>query len=57
MSYVRMFGCVSYMHIDSVDKRKLDVNSIKCTFIGYGGVNLGYRFGTDKTRRSFEVEM
>ena len=52
-----MFGCVSYMHIDSVDKRKLDVNSIKCTFIGYGGVNLGYRFGTDKTRRSFEVEM
>ena len=42
--HLRVFGCVSYVHIDSIDRDKLDSKSRKCFFIGYGFDDFGYRF-------------
>ncbi|KAE8674463.1 CC-NBS-LRR class disease resistance protein [Hibiscus syriacus] len=37
LSHLRVFCCISYVHIDSVEKSKLDAKSNKCAFVGYGG--------------------
>ena len=43
-SYLRVFGCVSYVHISDHGRNKLDAKSLKCTFIGYGVDDFGYKF-------------
>ena len=43
-SYLKVFGCVSYVHIDSDARSKLDAKSKICFFIGYGDEKFGYRF-------------
>ena len=35
-SFLRTFGCESFVHIDKDDRKKLEDKSKKCTFIGYG---------------------
>ncbi|RVW76558.1 Retrovirus-related Pol polyprotein from transposon TNT 1-94 [Vitis vinifera] len=42
-SHLKVFGCVSYIHIDSDARRKLDAKSKICFFIGYGYEIFGYR--------------
>ncbi|KAK2983980.1 hypothetical protein RJ640_027305 [Escallonia rubra] len=42
-SFLRVFGCIAYAHIDKEEKKKLDSKSQKCVFIGYGGDEYGYR--------------
>ncbi|KAE8673187.1 hypothetical protein F3Y22_tig00111807pilonHSYRG00005 [Hibiscus syriacus] len=44
LSHLRVFGCISYVHIDSAERSKLDAKSNKCVFVGYGGDEFGYRF-------------
>ncbi|KAE8697282.1 omega-6 fatty acid desaturase, endoplasmic reticulum isozyme 1 [Hibiscus syriacus] len=44
LSHLRVFGCISYVHIDSAERSKLDAKSNKCAFVGYGGDEFGYRF-------------
>ena len=51
LTYLRIFGCTSYVHINSVDGTKLDAKSLKCTFIGYGVNDFGYRFWDAKNRK------
>ncbi|KAE8692869.1 Detected protein of unknown function [Hibiscus syriacus] len=51
LSHLRMFGCISYVHIDSAERSKLDVKSNKCVFVGYGGDELGYRFWEYENRK------
>ena len=46
-----MFGCLSYVHIDSASRTKLDPKSKKCFFIGYGDNEFGYRFWDDQNRK------
>ena len=41
-SYLKVFCCVSYIHIDSNARSKLDAKSKICFFIGYGDVKFGY---------------
>ena len=41
---MRVFGCVSYVHVDSNDRDKLDPKSRKCFFIGYDSDDFGARF-------------
>ena len=36
LNHLKVFGCVSYVHIESNDRSKLDVKAKKCFFIGYG---------------------
>ena len=39
LSHLRVFGCLAYTHIPDEKKKKLDLKSLKCTFIGYGEPN------------------
>ncbi|KAK3037909.1 hypothetical protein RJ639_031800 [Escallonia herrerae] len=42
-SFLRVFGCITYAHIDKEERKKLDSKSQKCVFIGYGGDEYDYR--------------
>jgi hypothetical protein len=44
LSYLRVFDCASYVHIDSDARSKLDAKSIKYFFIGYEDEAFGCRF-------------
>jgi hypothetical protein len=41
LSHFKVFGCVSYVYIESDARSKLDAMSIKCYFIGYGDEAFG----------------
>ena len=43
-SHLKIFYCVSYVHVDSDAHSKLDAKSKICFFIGYGDEKFGYRF-------------
>ena len=43
-SHLKVVGCVSYVHIDSVARSKLNAKSKIYFFIGYGDEKFGYRF-------------
>ena len=51
LSFLRVFGCVAYVHLDATARSKLDVKSVKCTFVGYGGDEFGYRFWDEQNRK------
>ena len=42
-SFLITFGCEAFVHIDIENKTKLESKSKKCTFIGYGVDDFGYR--------------
>ena len=50
-SHLKVFGCVSYVHIDSNACSKLDAKSKICFFIGYGDEKFGYRFWDEQNRK------
>ena len=50
-SYLKVFGYVSYVHIDYVARSKLDAKSKICFFIGFGDEKFGYRFWDEQNRK------
>ena len=42
-SFMKNFGCEAFVHVDKENRTKLDAKSHKCTFIGYGIDDYGYR--------------
>ena len=50
-SFLRTFGCEAFFHIDKDDRTKLEAKSKKCTFIGYGVDDFGYRLWDLKNRK------
>ena len=50
-SHLKVFGCISYVHIDSDARSKLDAKSKICFFIGYGDEKFGYRFWDEQNRK------
>ena len=42
-SFLGTFGCESFVHFDKENVTKLEEKSKKCTFIGYGVNDFGYR--------------
>ncbi|RVW77417.1 Retrovirus-related Pol polyprotein from transposon TNT 1-94 [Vitis vinifera] len=50
-SHLKVFGCVSYVHIDSDARSKLDAKSKICFFIGYGDEKFGYRFWDEQNKK------
>uniref|UniRef100_A0A7N2MUY1 Retrovirus-related Pol polyprotein from transposon TNT 1-94 n=1 Tax=Quercus lobata TaxID=97700 RepID=A0A7N2MUY1_QUELO len=50
-SHLKVFGSVSYVHIDSDARSKLDAKSKICFFIGYGDEKFGYRFWDEQNRK------
>ena len=51
LNHLKVFGCVSYVHIKSIDHSKLDAKVRKCFFIGYGDEQFGYHFWDDQNRK------
>ncbi|KAE8718794.1 cytochrome P450 71A9-like [Hibiscus syriacus] len=51
LSHLRVFGCISYVHIDSAERSKLNAKSNKCAFVGYGGDEFGYQFWDYENRK------
>ena len=43
LSHLRVFGCMSYVHISDHVRDKLNAKSHKCTFIGYDINEFGYQ--------------
>ncbi|KAH9327887.1 hypothetical protein KI387_044379, partial [Taxus chinensis] len=39
-----VFGSEAFVHVDRENRKKLDAKSKRCTFIGYGSGDFGYRF-------------
>ena len=56
-SHLKVFGCVSYVHVDSDARSKLDAKSKICFFIDYGDEKFGYKFWDEQNKKSSEVEM
>ena len=48
LNHLKVFGCVSYVHIKSNDRSKLDAKAKKCFFISYGDEQFGYLFWDDQ---------
>lgn len=42
LSFLKVFCCISYIHIDPIVRTKSDAKYIKCTFIRYGVDDFGY---------------
>ena len=42
-SFLKPFGCEVFVHINKENRTKLEAKSKKCTFIGYGVNDFGYR--------------
>ncbi|KAH7366451.1 hypothetical protein KP509_18G078900 [Ceratopteris richardii] len=49
VSYFRVFGSLSYVHVEKKDRGKLDVKAKKAVFIGYPVESKGYRFYVPET--------
>ncbi|GJX06269.1 putative RNA-directed DNA polymerase [Tanacetum coccineum] len=49
LAHLRGFGCDSYVKVKDVARDKLDAKSVKCTFVGYGSDEMGYRFWDSKS--------
>ena len=57
-SFLRNFCCEAFVHIDKDDRTNLEAKSKKCTFIGYGVDDFGYRlWDYEKRKKSLGVEM
>ena len=57
-SFLRTFSCEAFFHIDKGNITKLEAKSRKCTFIGYGINDFGYRlydYESHKIIRSRDV--
>lgn len=57
LSYLRIFDCIVYVHVDSSSRSKFDAKSIRSTFISYGGDEFGYRFWDKKNQKIILVKM
>ena len=56
-SYLKVFGCVSYVHVDSDARSKFGAKSKICFSLAMVMRNLAIGFGINKTGKSLEVEM
>ena len=42
LAHLKVFGCVSYVHVESIDRCKLNAKARRCFFIGYGNEQFDY---------------
>jgi hypothetical protein len=57
-SFLKTVDCEAFVHIDKENRTKLESKSKKCTFIGYGVHDFGYRlwdYENNKIIRSRDV--
>ena len=53
VEHLRTFGCVVYAHVAKDERKKLDLKTRKCVFLGYGTETKGYRLYDPKRARVF----
>ena len=53
VKHLRIFGCVSHVHIPKDEREKLDSKSKKCILLGYGSTTKGYRLYNLDTKKVF----
>ena len=56
-SHLKVFGCISYVHVDSDACSKLDAKSKICFFIAMVMRNLAIGFRMNKIGKSSKVEI
>ena len=54
ISHLRVFGCLAYVHVLKIKRKKLDPKSKEMIFVGYEPGSKGYQFWDAKNRR-FEI--
>lgn len=50
---LKLFGCVTYVHVQPGLRSKLDLRSIKCIFLGYSNSQMGYKCYSPANRRIY----
>ncbi|KAI3767934.1 hypothetical protein L2E82_18363 [Cichorium intybus] len=51
LKHLKVFGCVSYVKVKDSERDKLEAKARKCTFIGYGLDDMGYRFWDNQNKK------
>ena len=51
LKHLKVFGCSAYSLLKDGDRDKLDSKTKKCTFIGYGSDEMGYRLWDSEARK------
>ena len=54
INHLRVFGCLAYVHVLKIKRKKLDPKSKEMIFVGYEPGSKGYQFWDAKNRR-FEI--
>jgi hypothetical protein len=49
--HLRIFGCISYVHVNAENRSKLDAKSKICTLLGYGDDSFGYRLWDHESKK------
>ncbi|MCO5567568.1 hypothetical protein L7F22_021262 [Adiantum nelumboides] len=57
VSYMRVFGCVRYVHVPNEARKKMEPKAMKCIFLGYPVEKKGYKCYDPTTRKVMSVEM
>lgn len=55
VSYLKVFGCSTFIHVYPQERSKLGPMSIKCAFIGYSANKKKYKCYCPTTRTTFET--
>ncbi|KAL4568134.1 hypothetical protein LXL04_023736 [Taraxacum kok-saghyz] len=50
LKHLRVIGCIFYVKIKDSERDKLESKARRCTFIGYGGDEMGYRFWDNENK-------
>jgi hypothetical protein len=51
VKHFRIFGCIAYVHVPDAQRKKLDVKSIKCVFLGVSEESKAYRLYNPVTKK------
>ena len=50
-SYLKVFGCKTFVHVPKEQRSKLDSKSNPCIFVGYGDAKFGYKLWDPKEKK------